>query len=242
MLKIAVCDDDNGELSHVKALLEQYQAQKRIGMRIELFHSAMELMDALRTTNYQLLLLDILMPGFTGIQAAREIRTSDSETKIIFLTSSPEFAVESYRVDAFYYLLKPIREDELFPVLDRLLQQFRRAEDTLLLTLPSGVLRLPYTRIVVLEVNSKRLLFYLNDGSIREIPGTLTLYEPQLLERREFVKVHRSYLVNMDYIQHLTGNELVTCSGVTVPVSRLLSVAVRKEYMEFLFQKEDGSP
>ena len=242
MLKIAVCDDDNGELSHVKALLEQYQVQKRIGMRIELFHSAMELMDALRTTNYQLLLLDILMPGFTGIQAAREIRTSDSETKIIFLTSSPEFAVESYRVDAFYYLLKPIREDELFPVLDRLLQQFRRAEETLLLTLPSGVLRLPYTRIVVLEVNSKHLLFYLNDGSIREIPGSLTQYEPQLLERREFVKVHRAYLVNMDYIQHLKGTELITYSGVTVPISRLLSNQVRKDYMEFLFQKEDGQP
>ena len=242
MLKVAVCDDDNGELSHVTALLQQYQARNRLAVRIDAFLSAMELMDALRTTNYQLLLLDILMPGFTGIQAAREIRTFDSETKIIFLTSSPEFAVESYRVDAFYYLLKPIREDDLFPVLDRLLQQFRRAEDTLLLTMPSGVLRLPYSRIEVLEVNSKRLLFYLNDGSVREIPGTLTQYEPQLLARREFVKVHRSYLVNMDDIQHLKGTELITYSGVRVPISRLLSNQVRKDYMDFLFQKEDGQP
>ena len=242
MLKIAVCDDDNGELSHVTALLQQYQARNRLAVRIDAFLSAMELMDALRTTNYQLLLLDILMPGFTGIQAAREIRTLDSETKIVLLTSSPEFAVESYRVDAFYYLLKPIREDDLFPVLDRLLQQFRRAEDTLLLTLPSGVLRLPYSRIEVLEVNSKHLLFYLNDGSIREIPGTLTQYEPQLLERREFVKVHRSYLVNMDDIQHLKGTELITYSGVRFPISRLLSNQVRKDYMDFLFQKEDGQP
>lgn len=242
MLKIAVCDDDNGELSHVTALLQQYQARNRLAVRIDAFLSAMELMDALRTTNYQLLLLDILMPGFTGIQAAREIRTFDSETKIVFLTSSPEFAVESYGVDAFYYLLKPIREDDLFPVLDRLLQQFRRAEDTLLLTMPSGVLRLPYSRIEVLEVNSKRLLFYLNDGSVREIPGTLTQYEPQLLARREFVKVHRSYLVNMDDIQHLKGTELITYSGVRVPISRLLSNQVRKDYMDFLFQKEDGQP
>lgn len=242
MLKIAVCDDDNGELSHVTELLQQYQARNRLAVRIDAFLSAMELMDALRTTNYQLLLLDILMPGFTGIQAAREIRTFDSETKIVFLTSSPEFAVESYGVDAFYYLLKPIREDDLFPVLDRLLQQFRRAEDTLLLTMPSGVLRLPYSRIEVLEVNSKRLLFYLNDGSVREIPGTLTQYEPQLLARREFVKVHRSYLVNMDDIQHLKGTELITYSGVRVPISRLLSNQVRKDYMDFLFQKEDGQP
>lgn len=239
MLKIAVCDDDNAELSHITALLERYQAQKHIAARIDLFHSAMELMDALRSANYQLLLLDILMPGFTGIQAARELRTFDSETKIIFLTSSPEFAVESYRVDAFYYLLKPIRQGELFPVLDRLLQRLRRAEDTLLLTMPSGLVRLPYSGIEVLEVNSKRLLFYLTDGSVREIPGTLTQYEPQLLGHGGFVKVHRSYLVNMDYIRHFRSNELLTCSGRAVPVSRLLSAAVRKEYLDFLFQKED---
>lgn len=239
MLKIAVCDDDPGELSHVTALLEQYQAQKHIASRIDSFHNAMELMDALRSVNYQLLLLDILMPGFTGIQAARELRAFDSETQIIFLTSSPEFAVESYRVDAFYYLLKPIREGELFPVLDRLLQKLHRTEDTLLLTMPSGLVRLPYSRIEVLEVNSKRLLFYLTDGSVREIPGTLTQYEPQLLGHGGFVKVHRSYLVNMDYIQHFRSNELITCSGRAVPVSRLLSAAVRKEYLDFLFQRED---
>ena len=242
MLKIAVCDDDNGELSHVKALLEQYQSQKRIGMRIELFHSAMELMEALHSADYQLLLLDILMPGFTGIQAARELRGFDKETKIIFLTSSPEFAVESYQVDAFYYLLKPIRAEDLFPVLDRLLGQLRRAEDTLLLTLSSGVLRLPFSDIEVLEINSKRLLFYLTDGSIREIPGTLTQYEPQLLGQEGFAKVHRSYLVNMEHIRQFQTSQLITYSGRTVPVSRLLSGAVRKEYLDYLFRKEDRQP
>lgn len=242
MLKIAVCDDDNAELSHVTALLRQYQGQHHIAAQVDVFHSGIELMDGLRTVNYQLLILDILMPGFTGIQTAREIRTFDSETKIIFLTSSPEFAVESYGVGAFYYLLKPVKSGDLFPVLDKLMQHLRRSEDTLLLTMPSGVIRLPYSYIEVLEVNSKRLLFYLNDGSIREIPGALTQYESQLLGHREFIKVHRSYLVNMDYIQHLKGNGLVTCSGVTVPVSRLLSNQVRKDYLDFLFQKEDAQP
>ena len=95
MLKIAVCDDDSGERAHVTALLKQYQAQNHLAARIDAFSSAVELMEALHGVNYDLLLLDILMPGFTGIQAAREIRGFDRETKIIFLTSSPEFAVES---------------------------------------------------------------------------------------------------------------------------------------------------
>lgn len=238
MLNIAICDDDAAELAHVTVLLEQYQAQKHIVAHIDTFHNAIELMDALRTKNYQLLILDILMPGFTGIQAARELRSFDSETKIIFLTSSPEYAVESYRVNAFYYLLKPIESKELFPVLDRLMQQLSRTEATLLLTTASGLVRLPHSSIEALEVNSKHLLFYLNDGAVREIYGTLTEYEPQLLKTGGFVKVHRSYLVNMDSILHLKGNELITYSGKIIPISRLLSNQVRKEYMDYLFRKE----
>lgn len=240
MLKIAICDDNRVELDHMAALLKRYQEENHLPARIDTFSNAMDLMEALRRENYQLILLDILMPGFTGIQAAREIRQFDSETKIIFLTSSPDYAVESYRVDAFYYLLKPIAEAELFPVLDRFSRQLRREEDTLLLTMPSGLVRLPFSKMEVVEVNSRHLLFYLTDGSVREIPGTLTEYEPQLLTTRKFLKVHRSYLVNMDCIQHLKGNELITYTGKTVPVSRLLSNQVRKEYMDFLFQKEGG--
>jgi len=241
MLKIAVCDDNKGDLDHVVRLLKRYQEDNRVAARVDTFQSAMAMMDALRTESFDLLILDILMPGFSGIQAAREIRSFDTETKILFLTSSAEFAVESYRVDAFYYLLKPVETGEFFGVLDRFLAQYRRPEDSLLLTMPSGLLRLPISSIEVLEINSKQLLFYLNDGSLRQIHGTLTEYEPQLLSTGEFIKVHRSYLVNMDYILQLKGNELVTSSGKQIPVSRLLANQVRKEYMDFLFRKEgDG--
>lgn len=240
MLKIAVCDDNPSELAHVTALLERYQAQNHVPGRIDTYHNAMDLMDALGRESYALLLLDILMPGFTGLQAAREIRSFDRETKIIFLTSSPEYAVESYRVDAFYYLVKPVGEGELFPILDRLLRELRRGEKRLLLTLPSGLLRLPLSRLEVLEVNSKRLLFHLSDGSIRELRGTLAEYEQTLMQSGAFVKTHRSYLVNMDCILQLKTDELITCSGKRVPVSRLVSGQVRKAYLDYLFHKEDA--
>ena len=123
MLKIAVCDDERAEREHVAGMLKRYQEENHLPVRIDTFHNAVDLMEALRRENYQLLFLDILMPGFTGIQAAREIRSFDNETKIVFLTSSPEFAVESYRLDAFYYLLKPVADTDLFPVLDRFLRQ-----------------------------------------------------------------------------------------------------------------------
>ena len=240
MLKIAVCDDEQRERDYAAGLVKEYLAENHIAARVDVFHSAVELMEALHHDNYGLLFLDILMPGFSGIQAARELRNFDSETGIVFLTSSPEFAVESYRLDAFYYLLKPLDREELFLVLDRFLRQRQRSGEALLLNTASGLVRLSCGRIEAVEVNSRHLLFYLNDGSVREIPGTLTEYEPQLLKTGAFVKVHRSYLVNMDYIQHLQGAELTTSGGKKVPVSRLLSNQVRKEYMDYLFRKERG--
>lgn len=147
--------------------------------------------------DYELLLLDMLMPGINGMQAAREIRERNHHVEIVFLTSSPEYAVESYSVRAHYYLLKPASPEKLFPILDRLLDNFKKPEDTLRIKTQSSVFSLPYGKIEYMEVSAKKLYFYLTDGSTREVAGSLTDYEPTLLRRPGFIKVHRSYLVNL---------------------------------------------
>ena len=174
MLKVAVCDDDSQMLTDLAALLGRYQQEKHIVLTVDAFTSAVELLSALRTKDYNFLIMDILMPGLTGMQAAREIRTYNTHLSLLFLTSSPEFAVESYSVDAFSYLLKPVNESSLFPVLDRLMKRLLRSEEALTLTSFSGIVRLPFTAIEFLEVNSKHLRFFMEDGTIQEIPGTLS--------------------------------------------------------------------
>ena len=238
MLKIALCDDDAAAREHIGRLLEEYLREKGLSYRLYPFSGAMALLDAMERERFSALVLDILMPGLTGIQAARELRRLDRNMPILFLTSSPEFGVESYQVEAFSYLLKPVHRQDLTPVLDRLLVQLRHEAETLLLPTPSGLLRLPCGSIEVLEINSRKLLFYLEDGSQTQISGTLAEYEPQLMKTGSFLKVHRSYLVNMAAIQRLGNLELTTYSGRTVPISRLLSGTVRQQYMDYLFQKE----
>lgn len=238
MLNIALCDDDPAARAHARSLLEDYLAKRHLAAQIEEYQTAAALLDGLKNRSCQILLLDILMPGFTGMQAARELRGFDGETQIVFLTSSPEFAVESYQVDAFSYLLKPIHKEALFPVLDKLQRQLQRSGETLLLPTASGLLRLGCHQVEALEVNSKKLLFYLDDGSVQRISGSLSEFEPQLLKHRQFIKIHRSYLVNMDAIRRFGGAEITTYSGRSFPISRLLSQTVRKAYLDYLFEKE----
>ena len=88
MFRLAVCDDDREELTRVSALLGQYQASRGSILSFDLFRSAMDLLEAMRHTAYDAVLLDILMPGLSGMEAAREIRAAALDPKIVFLTSS----------------------------------------------------------------------------------------------------------------------------------------------------------
>lgn len=238
MLRIAICDDDLQELVRISKLIGRYQDKKKIALQYEIFSSAMELLETMQKGIYDVLLLDVLMPGLNGMQAAHEIRTFDNEIKIIFLTSSPEYAIESYSVNAYYYFIKPATVEKLFPILDRLILDMRRLEETLPIRTSSGMMRIPFCRLEFLEIISKKLFFHLTDGSIKEISGTLSEFETELLCHVEFIKVHRSYIVNMGCIQELGSKELITYSGQSIPISRLLYGQVRKAYMENLFAEK----
>jgi len=238
MLKIALCDDDVQELSRLKNLLRRYQEERQSAIKYVAFTNAIELLQELHRDRYDVLLLDILMPGFNGMEAAHEIREFDNRIKIIFLTSSPEFAVESYAVGAYYYLLKPCTAEKLFSVLDRFFWDSQKEEAALHIKTASGMLRIPYSRLEFLEVINKRLYFHLTDGSVREISGSLSDFEEELLGREEFIKVHRSCIVNMGCIQELNPQELITNAKQSAPVSRLLYPKIKEAYMKYMFAEK----
>ena len=232
---IAVCDDQKEELSAVTELLERWQSDRKAAVRWRTFSSAGELLEAARREKFTLYLLDVMMPGIDGMEAAREIRTFDTAADIVFLTSSPGFAYESYGVRALEYLLKPVKAELLYPVLDGLLLREKRPQDGLTLKTGGALIRVPFSQLAYVEVNGKHLYFNMADGSVREISGSMKDYETLLLARREFAKVHRSYIVNMLQIEKLSTGCVRTFSGAELPVSRLIYPQLQKDYMELLF-------
>lgn len=236
-MRIAICDDDHHDLLQIASLLESYRNDRKAELTYTSFQNAIELLSSIESGDYDVLLLDVLMPGINGMEAAREIRAHNNRTEIVFLTSSPEFAVESYSIRAHHYLLKPATEEKLFPILDRLLDDFKRPEDALRIKTQSSVFSLPYGKIEYIEVSAKKLYFYLTDGSTREVAGSLAGFEQVLLKRPGFLKVHRSYLVNLQWVQELRQGELVTVTGRRIPVSRSAYPQVRTAYTQFLFSE-----
>lgn len=117
MIQIAFCDDDQTVLDQLSALLEKYRAQRCVQIQCTVFHSPLDLLAEIeKGTRYDILFLDVIMPAENGITAAKEIRQYDNVVKIIFLTSSAEFSVESYVVGAYFYQLKQAHlGGQLFP-------------------------------------------------------------------------------------------------------------------------------
>lgn len=233
-MHIAVCDDSLEELSRISSLMEDYRREQDGSVTYEAFHSALELLETMKIRQFDLLLLDILMPGLSGMDAAKEIRLSNQEIPIIFLTSSREYAVESYRVGAEDYIIKPARKDEIFPSLDRQLARFTQEEGFLTLKTGSGIVKLLFSQIVYVEVTNRTLLFVLVNGEVREAYGYLSEYEEKLLSAPHFFKPHRSYLINLRQVTELDKNGLATTVGKTVPVSRDALVKAKAAYMKLL--------
>lgn len=237
-MKIAICDDDSQELVRISSLLDTYRRERKVPLESKTFQSATELISHVSSGDYDIFLLDIMMPEINGMQAAHEIRSFDAGVKIVFLTASPEFAVESYAVKAYDYILKPVSKDKLFSILDAVIADEQKPLEGLTLKTQSGVVRILFSKLAFVEIMNKKLYFHLADGGIRELSSSLADFEDKLLTRPEFVKVHRSYIVNLWHVAELGPKELITNAGENVPISRLLYAKVREAYMKHLFLKK----
>ena len=237
-MRIAVCDDNLQELDRLSKLLDAYKQKTKASFTYEVFSDGITLLESVRKGNYDFLLLDVMMPLINGLQIAHEVRTFDENIAIAFLTSSPEFAVESYSVEAFSYLLKPAKADTLFPILDKLLLAAQKPTEGLRIKFQNGFANLMFSRLAYIEVINRTLCFHLTDGSVRELVAPLSDYEDALLQRPEFIRVHRSFIVNLFQVQELRTTDILTYSGSVVPISRRLYTQVRKEYMDQLFTEK----
>lgn len=236
-MRIAVCDDDEQELAHFSELMTKYQASRGISFNCCYFHTGTDLLWNMKGGEYDLVLLDALMPGVNGIETAKELRELDKNVKIVFVSVSAEFALESYSVGAYYYLLKPVDIDSLFSLLDKAADELAiQKEQGFVLKRRDGIVSIAFARLEYVEVVNKTVSFHLADGVIYEVSAALSDFEGLLLSRPEFMKTHRSYIVNLSYVRSVDARFAVTKNGHNIPVSRMQRSQVQDAYLRFLHQ------
>lgn len=238
MIRAAFCDDDITVLSEAREFLDRYCREKNQGIVHTAFRSSMDLLAEIeRGARFDVLFLDILMPGQNGLEAAAEIRGYDSNVKIIFLTSSAEFAVQSYEVEAYFYQLKPLRWEGFSRVMDSALEKCERErENGILLRCKSGITRLDPERLEFCEVIHRTLLFHLSSGKVLESTGSLDELSRCLESCGCFLRPHRSYLIHLGYVQSISYRAVTMSSLTEIPIPRGKYNEIKDAFLEYAFR------
>lgn len=240
MIKIAFCDDDLSTLNEIETLLEQYRVERNQDIICRAFHSPLELLEEIESgISPDILLLDVMMPGEDGISAAREIRQYDSTVKVIFLTSSPEFAVDSYTVGAYSYQMKPIRGENLFRLLDAAVWDcWREQQEGIVVRCKTGITRIPLERLEYCEVIGRELRFCLMGGRVLQSSGSLEKLWHKLEQYNDFIRPHRSFLINMKYIQSISSKTITMENQAEIPIPHGKCTKIREQYLAYAFDQK----
>jgi len=239
MVKIALCDDDAAELEQMAALLKDYlNGRPLLCADLVLFEDARRLMDALEQgSDFDLYLLDVLMPGLNGIEAGKAIRRLGRDGAIVYLTSSPDYAVDSYLAQAFFYLLKPVKREQLFEVLDRavaVLQERKRAAT--IVNTASGLRSIPLNDILYVERVDRFMRYYLVSGETvdsRTIRGSFRDAAAALLSDSRFALCGASFVLGLHHIRSVEKNAALLDQGGRVPVSRSAFADLKRAWMDY---------
>ena len=216
-INFAICDDNRIDSQYVNELIKKWTRNKKYQIHIDIFQSAEAfLFHYTQNKEYDILLLDIEMKKMDGVTLARMIRKSNKSVQILFITGYSQYIAEGYDVEALHYLMKPIKEEKMFDVLDRAVTKLIQNEKHLLLKLSDEMIKIPLHEIIYIDVNRNYVTIHANkDYTLKQ---TLGEREKELDEK--FFRIGRSAIINLKYITRITKTEVFLSNGFSLPLPR----------------------
>lgn len=228
-MKISIVEDEAVWRDKVRAAVETWCGEKNISFQIDTYDSGK---DFLENADADLLFLDIeLAEGEDGFAIAERLMRIGNKCKVCFLTSHTELARAGYRVNAFRYIDKRHPEE-----IDEALEHFlkTRVQDRILYCNDTSGLRVTISlnELLLVETYGRKLKYHMLDGREHVCEGRIS-EAAQSLSRSGFSQVHRSYLVNLKYIERVNSREITLCNGLKVAIGRAHGKAFQKEFFQW---------
>ena len=243
MLELAICDDDIEALEHNRDLVNRYlNCRPELDCSLRCFQSAYDLMDCIKNRGgFDAYLLDILMPFMSGIDLGMAIREIGDQAPIIYLTSSKDYAVDSYQVSTFYYVLKPTTSQKINEVLDKLFAKLAAdSEKPIPVRTSNGIAPVFPSKLLYVHIRYHILYYHMADGRVIESITTRESFDDSiapLLADSRFVKISYNHAINMSYVKILTGPKFILEDGTLLDISRTLSSHAKRAYIEYILER-----
>jgi len=232
MIRIAVCDDEKKYLDTACAMIDSYAADRAKELAWEAFSNSSDLLDAIEGgMRHDVYLLDIYMPGVSGMSVAAELRSCGVRSPIIFLTSSTDHAVEAFGVDATHYLLKPYAQQSFFTAMDRAMQNLSAyAEDSIVLKIGSEYQNIAVSELMYCESTGNYQRLMMKSGASLLVRMTAAELYNLLSSFGCFYRCGRAYILNLDHIKKVTAKAVILKNNAELLLPRGAVAGLRSAF------------
>ncbi|MEF9973527.1 MAG: LytTR family DNA-binding domain-containing protein [Clostridia bacterium] len=241
-MKVAICDDQIEQLKLLKQAAVCYAHRRAdLDMVISEYDNALVLLEELsQSGDCDVALLDICMPGMMGTDVAREMRQRKSQTEIIFITFSSEFAVDAFALGAAHYLIKPFAQAQFDEAMDRAVAHIaENRTKRIYFRAESGTIQsVNLSDILYIESSDHSQSVYLKDGTCTEARRSLARLLEELEKRSpgQFFCPYKGYIVNQASICAIEPEWILLSDGCKIPIPKRGFRELKKQYFDYLFR------
>lgn len=231
MIRVAICEDEKDTQLLIENYIHNILKNINIEYEIQKYDLGEELLES-NLKDIDILLLDIQMGQINGMDTARKIREVDNKMEIIFITSLIDYVQEGYEVRAYRYLLKPIELEELKKHLLTCIKEIENKNSYILIKNKSNTYKIYSNEIKYIEVQKKNMSIHTTNKTFEVIYSLEKIEKDINLDK--FVRCHKSFIVNLSYVENIKSNTIILESGEEVPVSRYRYKEVKEKFLKFL--------
>lgn len=239
-MKFTICDDTLSDLLNTEKIINKYAKQNNINFDIEKHNHPNTLLNqvSFKPEEYRIFFLDIVMQK-NGIDVAKEIKKVCKNAIIVFTTTSKEFAIEAFEVNAYHYLLKPLNQKKVFECIDKILSEALKTTKNVfhIKTNDKNLLTIDVKDVSYIESISRRIAIHLkNEETILSTSLRAKFLDsiPFDYENLNFINCHASYIVNMNDIKGISDKSFTMKNGEQIPISKSMFSQVKKKYIQYL--------
>ena len=230
-MKVAICDDSAQDAELICALLREHFDKNGFIGELHTFASGEALAAGFAAQPFDVVFLDIYMEGMNGLKTAERLRALDPGFSLVFITSSTDHALDCFSLGTDGYVVKPIQREDI----DR---AFSKCRDVFLkngryIEVPSDRTKrkIPLHKILFMEVYGKAVLVHTRKETIKT---SVPLDELEKMVNVPFLRCHRSYIVNLNYVEALQPDDFKMQDGSLVPLRQRGRAELRDAYADFL--------
>lgn len=234
LVNIVICENDKNDQEFVKDKVVEILDDLDIEYEIKVYNSGDDLLEGYDKYT-DIILLDIQMDGLDGMETARKIREFDDNVEIIFITSFVEYALEGYEVNAYRYLLKPVKDENLRTSLINCLNDRNFVKRSIVIKEGDTRIKISLKDIMYIEVQGNDITVHTLKDTYRT-KGTMSNFETEI-NSNMFVRCHKSYLVNLEYIKSIKRYTSILVNDEEVPLSRNKYKEIKDRFFEMIEDK-----